>query len=83
VVGNYCHFDLEADLLWCLIIALKSWTACYRQIDQFPHAVGPRGGRPCMMEWEVARQLHIPGAPDLSLHARSAKRSGSPGVSPA
>jgi len=71
VAGNDCHFELEVDLLRCLIIILKSWTACYHQIDQFPYVVGPRGCGPCRMEREVVRRLH----------ARSVDRSDSPGAS--
>jgi len=54
VVGNCCHFELEADLLRCLIIVLESWTVCYHQSDQSPLVVGPPGCRPCRMEREVA-----------------------------
>ena len=68
MVRNCCHFELEADLLRCLIIVLESWTVCYHQSDQFPLVVGPRGCRPCRMEREVVR------------HARSADRRGSAGA---
>jgi len=87
VAETYCHFELEADSLRCLIMVLKSCTACYHQIDQFPYAVGPRGCGPCRMEREVVCRWHVrsangsgsPGALAL-LQARSAGRSDSPGA---
>jgi len=46
----------------CLLIELKSWTACYHQIDQVPHVVGLRGCRPCRMEWEVVGERQTDSA---------------------
>jgi len=51
--GTTVTLSLRRTYVVCLIIELKSWTACYHQIDQVPHVVRPRGCGPCRMEREV------------------------------
>jgi len=60
MAGNCCRFELEADLLQCLIIiVLKSWTVCHHQSGQFPLVASPRGCGPCRMEREVVSRRRV------------------------